>query len=179
MSCRGLAAMAAIGLLLVSVGRLGATESNVQAPTATIEEFVHTQRAKVCGTSDVQARASTIQPVRISGDSGAEFIVQPRDNCLCAPTGNCKVWVLAPEKNGFRVLLTGSRVQDFRVLSTVGRGHPDLELSAHDSATESIHWRYHFDGVRYRKSTCAIWRYADRNDPERVLDTPQISNCSG
>jgi hypothetical protein len=171
--------MAAIGLLLVSVGRLGATESDAPVPTTTIEEFVNTQRAKVCGTSDVQARASTIQPVRISGGSGTEFLVQPRDNCLCAPTGNCKMWVLVHERSGFRLLLTASRVQNFRVLSTVRREHPDLELSAHDSATESTHWTYRFDGLTYRKSSCAVWSYTDRKDPERVLDTPQISSCSG
>ena len=173
--------MAAIGLLLISAGRLAAGATPPDSPVATdaVEKFVKTQRAKLCGAIDVQARASTIQPVRIGEGSGVYFLVQPRDNCLCSPTGNCKVWVLFPEGNGFRVLLTASRVQNLQVLSTVRRGHPDLALSAHDSATESTHWIYRFDGVRYRKVSCTEWSYTDRDDPERVLDRPQISKCSG
>lgn len=176
----GLAA-AAISFLLVFVDHLavGATDADSRLSTAAIEQFVTAERARACRGMEIHASASGIQEVKTDGVAGAEYVVQPRDNCLCSPTGNCKAWVLVPDKDGIRVLLTASRAQKIEVLSMSRHGRPDIETSAHDSATESTHWIYRFDGTKYQRSSCARWSYSDRNDPDRVLDNPRISRCMG
>lgn len=174
--------VAAISSLLVFAVHLavGATEpDSPMFTTATIEQFVTKERARACRGMEIHASASVIQEVKTDGGAGTEYVAQPRDNCLCSPTGNCKAWVLVPDKNGIRVLLTASRVQSIKVLSLSHQGRPDIAASAHDSATESTHWTYRFDGMKYQRSSCAMWSYSDRKDPDRVLDKPRISRCTG
>src|SRR5579871_203335 len=68
-------------------------------------------------------------------------------------------------------------IQIARVLPQMTRGHPDLELSMHDSAFESVHWTYRFDGRRYRKVKCVRLSYQDAKDLDRTLSEPRIVPC--
>lgn len=143
-------AVTVISSLLVFSDHLavGATaHDSLQSPS--IGQFVATERVRACRGMEIHASASTIQEVRTN--AGAEYLVQPRDNCLCSPTGNCRAWVLITNKDGIRVLLTATRVQSIRVLSTSHQGRPDIEASAHDSATESVHG---VNGIRSIQRRC-------------------------
>jgi len=161
-------ALAAVSALLgygsgVSVGET--QPESLAASTVAIEQFVAAERTRAC------------REVKADEDARSAYLAQPRDNCLCSPIGNCKVWVLVREADGLKVLLTASRIQPVEPLPTSHRGRPDIEASAHDSATESAHWVYQFDGAKYRRSSCSIRRYSDPDDPDKVLDKPKTSPC--
>jgi len=143
-----------------------------------IERFVADARAKSCPGMNVKARPSQITKVALKGEGGSEFLVRTQDDCHCSPTGNCTFWVLVPRGNAYRTLLTAGRVQGVNVMQSINQGYPDLELFGHDSAFESTHWTYRFDGKRHRRTKCVQWNYQDERDSQKILREPRITPCS-
>jgi len=142
-----------------------------------IEHFVADARSRACPGMDARARPSEITQVPLEDHGGYEFLVRPQDDCDCSPTGNCDLWVLIPRGKILRVLLVAGTVQKVDVLQTMSHGHPDLALSGHNSATESTHWTYQFDGKRYLRTECRQWSYQDEKDPDKILQEPRVTPC--
>ena len=151
-------------------------------PSAAIQHFVINARARQCIalTARLHGPEAAVQSFEIrevSLASGHEYLVQGRGSCFCSPTGNCSFWVVVPVDDTFRVLLKSSAIQTAAVQPKMTRGHPDLDVSMHDSAFETTHWTYRFDGGRYRRVKCADWDYQDKRNPDRVLNEPRIRSC--
>jgi hypothetical protein len=108
---------------------------------------------------------------------GFEYLVLGRGACFCSPTGNCAFWVVILSGSSFSVILKTIRVQRYEVLSATAHGRPDLELIAHDSAFQSTHVVYRFDGSRYQRMECAAWDYEDKQNPDRALAKPDVTPC--
>lgn len=174
-------ALSGIIQLLVSPGLyhpVFAADPAVSKPEAdVIERFVADVRAKSCPGLNLKARPSEIIKLAVKDDGSSEFLVRPKDNCNCSPTGNCVLWVLAPRDHALRILLRAVRVQDVNLLQSLSHGRPDLELSGHDSATDSTHWTYQFDGRRYQRTKCTRWSYRDAVNPDKVLSEPRVTSC--
>lgn len=150
--------------------------------SAAIQHFVINARARQCIalTARLHGPEAGVQPFEIkevSLASGHQYLVQGRGSCFCSPTGNCSFWVVVPVGDTFRVLLKVSAIQTAAVQPQMTRGHPDLDLSMHDSAFETTHWTYRFNGRRYRIVKCTDWDWQDRKIPDRVLSEPRIRSC--
>jgi hypothetical protein len=137
-----------VGILLVASNQLVCAttfESDVQKSpgslTAAAKTFLTTQsHNKQCQPRfEVEETESKTpgQPV---------FLALSRDSCSCSPTGNCQFRVLEQSGSSFKIILNVGMVQVFKPLKSFSNGHPDLDLSAHDSAFESTHRTYRFDG---------------------------------
>jgi hypothetical protein len=124
------------------------TGSTVQERTVSdasaVERFIAAIRDKEC--TDLQLQFDLLAPkdfqIREPYVRGAssEYIVWVEDHdCECSPTGNCPVWVLAPEGQTFAILLDHEVSQGSpEVLDSFSHGRPGLVLSLHDSATRSV-----------------------------------------
>lgn len=156
--------------------------ATAEASSAAIQHFLINARARQCIALEGRfpGPEPAVQPFEIrevSLASGHQYLVQGRGSCFCSPTGNCSFWVVVPVGDTYRILLKASAIQTAVVQPQKTRGHPDLDVSMHDSAFETTHWTYRFDGRRYRRVKCTDWDYQDRNNPDRVLSEPQIGSC--
>lgn len=175
---------ALLGLFLGTVSAGVCTIANAQPgiPSAAIQRYVISERDQQCIANPVWHTTPTpaIRPFEITKVAvvdGPQYLVQGRGDCFCSPTGNCLFWVVVPSDDSFRILLKAFAIQLVSVLPHITKGHPDLELSMHDSAFESTRWTYQFDGQRYRQTECTDWNYQDKMDPDRVLTEPQVTPC--
>lgn len=170
--------LAAVGVLdVLPIAAVGATPTVSKKDVASIQSFLITPSDRqYIEAHDPEPFEVTAVP--LSGGGTSEFLVHARGGFFCSPTGNCTFWVVVPDTHSFRILLKTSRVQKVSVLESASHGHADLETAAHDSAFESTHIIYHFDGHEYRRTKCAVWRFQDANDPGKILDKPRISPCS-
>ena len=176
----------AIGALVCSVPLVAGSAAGLgnvtsEPPDSAIQAFLINARDKEC-IAQMGGRRQAVQPfvirqVSTGIGSQAEFLVLARGECFCSPTGNCSFWVLVPSGSTFAVILSTFRVEGIQILPSATSGHPDLELFGHNSAFETTHVLYRFDGTRYRRGTCVEWSYQDEKDPERILKTPRISPC--
>lgn len=169
------------GIPLVACSTAGPGAVTSETPRSAIQAFLIHAREKQC-IAEMGGPGQAVQPfeirqVSINSGSRAEFLVLGRGECFCSPTGNCSFWVLAPKGSTFAVILNTFRAQGVETLPSTTLGHPDLELYGHNSAFESTHVIYRFDGERYRRGKCVEWNYQDEKDPDRILKEPRISPC--
>jgi hypothetical protein len=158
----------------------GATAETTRS--SAIQHFLINARTRQCIALEVRfpGPEAAVKPFAIrevSLASGHQYLVQGRGSCFCSPTGNCSFWVVVPVGDTFRVLLKAPAIQTATVRPQMTRGHPDLDVSMHDSAFETTHWTYRFDGRRYRIAKCADWDYQDRKNPDRILREPRVTSC--
>lgn len=172
---------ALFGALLAVVSAAASGQSGI--PSAAIQHFLISAGDRQCIA--LKARfpgpMPPVQPFEVREvplAHGHQYLAQGRGSCFCSPTGNCSFWVVVPVGDSYRVLLMASAVQTVAVQPQMTRGHPDLDVSMHDSAFETTHWTYRFDGRRYRRTQCADWNYQDRKNPDRLLSEPRIRSCS-
>lgn len=156
-----------------------AVSSDVYAAIPTqsaIKQLVLSPQEKQCASNQDDGAAFGVSAAPVGDKSKSELLVRasPGPCGFCSPTGNCGFWVLAPRGDTYSVMLSTFRVQSFKVLGSASHGYPDLELSAHESAFESTHVIYQFDGRRYRRTKCTGWDYEDEKDFGHILDKPRI-----
>ncbi len=172
------------GFLLGAAVALASATAGGQSeiPSKAIQRFVIGARDQRCIVFFTQhpGPSPAVQPFEITKVSladGPQYLVQGRGECFCSPTGNCTFWVVVPSVDSFRLLLRAGAIQIARVLPQMTSGHPDLDLSMHDSAFESTHWTYRFDGQRYRKVKCVGLSYQDAKNFDRILREPRMIPC--
>lgn len=169
--------------LIAAVASLGwiAASSDVHAAIPAqnaIKQLVLSPQEKQCVEDQDDDAAFGVSEAPVGDKSKSALLVRasPGPCGFCSPTGNCGFWVLGPKGDTYSVVLSTFRVQSFKVLDSVSHGYPDLELSAHESAFESTHVIYQFDGQRYRRTKCSEWNYQDERDFGHVLDKPRITS---
>lgn len=126
------------------------------------------------------ARETRIEFVDLAGHGRKEVIAQAGGaNSDCSPTGNCPLWVLRRQADGFHVILSASSEQTFTIQTTQTNGLHDLVLGMHGSAFESELRLYKFDGSRYKQRGCyeASWQVIDEHGNAQHLKEPRISAC--
>jgi hypothetical protein len=168
-----------VGILLVA--------SNQLVCATTVESVVHKSPGSLTAAAKIflamQSHDKQCQPRFEIEETESKppgqpvFLALSRDSCSCSPTGNCQFLVLEQSGSSFKTILNVGTVQVFKTLKTFSNGYPDLDLSAHDSAFESTHRTYRFDGHAYRRTSCEDWSYQDEKDLDRILTTPRKSPC--
>lgn len=168
--------------MLLSAFSIAGPESGASdAARSAVQSFLIAARDKVC-IAHWPDPASAMLPfeiseIRLGNAAGRELLVRAQGGCFCSPTGNCPFWILVPNGKTFTVLLKTERVESVEALQSGTLGYPDIALSAHDSAFESTHVTYRFDGRRYRRVDCREWSYRDEQDFSRMLQHPRITKC--
>ena len=123
-----------------------------------------------------QMRAARVE----LGPKQGGVLVQGNAVCMCGATGNCEFWLFADETAGLKLVLHTTGIEAFELSRSLSRGHFDLILGSHDSASEKFLQKYRFDGVGYRPVGCALLDYVDYNTM-KALKVPRLSPvaCGG
>jgi hypothetical protein len=118
--------------------------------------------------------------VDLTGHGKHEIIAQAGgENSGCSPTGNCRLWVLRRQRDGYHVVLDAPSEQTFTIQPHRTKGLNDLVLSMHGSATDSTLRLYKFNGSSYAHAACydANWEIADENGKFHDLQEPRLTPC--
>lgn len=126
------------------------------------------------------AQKTRIAFVDLAGRGRNEVIAQAGDDTQCSPTGNCSLWVLRRERDGYHLILSAESEQTFTIQTTRTNEFHDLVLGMHGSAFESDLRLYKFDGSRYKQAACyeASWQIVDEHGNAHHLKEPQIRPCN-
>jgi len=125
------------------------------------------------------AADTSIAFVDLTGRGRNEVIAQGcGEKSGCSPTGNCPLWVLRRQRDGYHVILDGS-AQTFTIQAHRTKGFNDVVLSMHGSATESGLTLYKFNGSNYDDVACydENWEVADESGQFHHLKEPRITPC--
>ncbi len=127
------------------------------------------------------ARETRVAFVDLTGRGGNEVIAQGGgEKSGCNPTGNCPLWVLRRQRDGYHVILDAVSAQTFTIQPTRTNGFNDLVLAMHGGAFDSELRLYKFDGSRYTQAGCfeARWEIVDQPGNAQHLKEPRLSRCS-
>jgi hypothetical protein len=94
---------------------------------------------------------------------------------LAGASGNRSIWVFAQIAGAWQNVLDDIG-QSLKKKKNRTNGWHDLELQRHDSATESTHVFFQFDGSRYRPVTCFVLRFP-MDDDGQVESKPVRERC--
>lgn len=114
-----------------------------------------------------------IKRVNLGPDGKSGLAVQGAGLCMCSPTGNCALWIVAERPAGLAAVLQTWGIQSFAIQKTTSHGHFDVVLASHDSAWASDLSLYRFTGSYYRRSACAVMSY--QGDHFRTRKEPEIT----
>ena len=126
------------------------------------------------------AAETRIAFVDLTGHGRHEVIAQAGgEKSECSPTGNCPLWVLRRQPDGYHVILAAGSAQTFTIQPHRTKGLNDLVLSMHSSATDAMLTLYQFDGSIYRDVACydENWEIADEHGEPHHLKEPRITRC--
>jgi hypothetical protein len=155
-----------------------------------MQTLVEQMREDQCGSDQrgrlserqmrLAAQKARIAFVDLAARGSNEIIAQAGDDAQCSPTGNCSLWVLRLEKDGYHVILSAESEQTFTIQTTRTNGFRDLVLGMHGSAFESELRLYKFDGSSYKRAGCyeATWQITDEHGNAQRLEEPRISQCN-
>lgn len=131
---------------------------------------------KLKETDDVEDSA-IISFLDLDGKSNDALAVQES----CAAVGNCEFELFKKSGETYQKLLSAEMVQTIKVLKTKTNGYFDLELKTHNSAYDSYHRIYAFDGKSYRRKKCRFETYQilDAKGNAVELQNPKITNGCG
>jgi hypothetical protein len=118
--------------------------------------------------------------VDLTGHGRNEVIVQAGgEKSGCSPTGNCPLWVLRRQRDGYHVVLDAGSAQNFTIQPHRTNGFNDLVLSMHGSATESGLTLYKFNGSSYDDVACydENSEAADESGQFHHLKEPRVTPC--
>ena len=126
------------------------------------------------------AAETRIAFVDLAGHGKNEVIAQAGgEKSGCSPTGNCPLWVLRRQRDGYHVILDAGSAQTFTIQLHRTHGLNDLVLSMHGSATDSMLSLYKFNGSSYSDVACydESWKTADENGDFHHSKEPRITAC--
>ena len=124
------------------------------------------------------AAETRIAFVDLTGHGRNEVIAQAGgEKSGCSPTGNCPLWVLRRQRDGYHIILDASSAQTFTIQPHRTSGFNDLVLRMHGSATESGLTLYKFNGSSYGDVACydENWEVADESGQFHHLKEPRIT----
>jgi hypothetical protein len=102
--------------------------------------------------NEERAALKTLHVLTVDTASGPLLLVQGWGDTLCGAVGNCALWVLDP--NDHVILASGGKRVSLQ--RTFHNAYPDLQISTHESASDTGLKKWRFDGNRYRLSWCGI-----------------------
>lgn len=113
------------------------------------------------------------------GRGASAVIAQGSYASGCSPTGNCPIWVFRVDGSRYRIILEGEG-QTFTIQPTTTRGHRDIVLGTHWSASEAKLTIYVFNGQSYEQNGCYIaeWPGFERRHVAPRPRRPKLSPCS-
>ena len=124
------------------------------------------------------------QVVELNDDQAEEFIVRGTRPLFCGSGGDCRTWLLAKSKKGYRVLLDIHAAEDdggFLVLPGRTSKFSDLKIKKnHHWAADNFGY-FKFDGKQYRVRKCfedVNSAYDYDNVRDEKLISVKLSDCA-
>jgi hypothetical protein len=118
--------------------------------------------------------------VDLTGRGRNEVIAQAGgEKSGCSPTGNCLLWVLQRQRDGYHVILDAGSVQIFTIQPTRAHGFNDLVLGMHGGAFDSMLTVYKFNGAQYSNVACydANSGVVDEHGEVHQFKEPRLTPC--
>lgn len=99
--------------------------------------------------------------VDLTGDKKEVLLVE-----MACNSHNCPVWMYQKRGDRYVELLSddATTIVGFRVLQTRSHGLPDIQITQHDSSTQSEVRIHRFDGKKYRFDHCFVEQWISKEE---------------
>jgi hypothetical protein len=117
--------------------------------------------------------------IDLNGDGREEIILRaqgsPKGSFFCGATGNCETWVIRRERNGYKVILDASSIEEVHIQQEKTRRYSDL-ITSHDGGISHhtlAHYKYR-DG-KYTLKKCTV-ETVDTDGKKHIV-MKKLSDC--